>query len=189
MNRNSQVNAQNEYFIMNEIVNNENISQRDLSKKLNISLGTINLLINKMIKDGLIKMEQVSSKQVIYMLTPQGIINKSKKTVNYLKSHYKVICDTKKRIKVILENTTNKYNKLFILKSNNEMGDILLTATKEFIKENKTTNIYIVNDVFALDEEQKQEDTVLIHIIDDYELIKDLKDKYEIKLLNILEII
>ena len=60
----------NEYIIMSEVSENENVSQRELSRKLGVSVSTVNVLINKMIREGLIKMTLVSQKQVLYMLTP-----------------------------------------------------------------------------------------------------------------------
>ena len=68
--------SDNELKLMSEISENENITQRELSKKLNLSLGSVNILIKKMIKEGLIKMNQVSTRQVFYMLTPAGIMEK-----------------------------------------------------------------------------------------------------------------
>ncbi|HHU72069.1 MAG TPA: winged helix-turn-helix transcriptional regulator, partial [Clostridiales bacterium] len=76
--------ADNEYVIMSEVVENEYITQRELSKKLGVSVSTVNVLMNKMIREGLIKMTQVSQKQVLYMLTPVGMMEKAKKTVTYL---------------------------------------------------------------------------------------------------------
>ena len=71
--------SDNEYTIMSEIMDNENVSQRELSRKLGVSVSTVNALMNKMIKEGLIKMTQVSQKQVFYMLTPIGMMEKAKK--------------------------------------------------------------------------------------------------------------
>lgn len=71
---------------MSEIVDNENVSQRELSRKLGVSVSTVNALMNKMIKEGLIKMTQVSQKQVFYMLTPVGMVEKAKKNRELFKS-------------------------------------------------------------------------------------------------------
>ena len=96
--------SDNEYTIMSEIVDNENVSQRELSRKLGVSVSTVNALMNKMIKEGLIKMTQVSQKQVFYMLTPVGMVEKAKKTVSYLKVHYRAIYQTKEKSRKILGN-------------------------------------------------------------------------------------
>src|SRR6056297_3185710 len=103
MAQNNSLNIDNEYKLMSEISENENITQRELSKKLNLSLGSVNILIKKMIKEGLIKMDQVSQRQVFYMLTPVGMMEKAKKTSKYIRIHYKAINETKKKIKRTLE--------------------------------------------------------------------------------------
>ncbi len=99
MAQNKSVFSDNEYSILSEIEKNEHVTQRELSNKLGLSLGSVNVLINKMIKEGLIKMEQISQKQVFYMLTPVGMLAKAKKTVRYLKIHYRAIFETKEKIK------------------------------------------------------------------------------------------
>ena len=124
--------SDNEYTILNEIVDNENVTQRELSKKLGISVSTVNTLMNKMIREGLIKMTQVSQKQVLYMLTPVGMMEKAKKTVRYLQVHYRAIYETKEKIKVILEDLAKDHDVIYILKREDEMGEMLNVAIEEF---------------------------------------------------------
>lgn len=81
--------------MLSKISKNDKVTQRELPKDLGLSVSTVNLLMKKMIKEGLIKMNQVSSKQVLYMLTPMGIGNKALKTVSYLKGHYQAINENK----------------------------------------------------------------------------------------------
>ena len=92
-----------EYIILENIDKNANITQRELSQKAGISLGSVNILLNKMIKEGLIKIEKIPADRVLYMLTPKGILEKMNKTYQYIKIHYNYIDKTKNRIKTILE--------------------------------------------------------------------------------------
>lgn len=137
----------NEYAIMTEIIENENITQRELSKRLDVSVSTVNVLINKMIKEGLIKMTHVSQKQVLYMLTPVGMMEKAKKTVRYLKAHYRTIYETKERIKKIIKELVHDYDVVYILMSNDEMGEIIKIATEEIDIEGIHPNLKIVSSV------------------------------------------
>src|SRR6056297_3928555 len=116
MAQNNSLNIDNEYKLMSEISENENITQRELSKKLDLSLGSVNLLIKKMIKEGLIKMDQVSKRQVFYMLTPVGIMEKAKKTSKYIKVHYNAINQTKEKLKEVLEEINKEYDTTYVLK-------------------------------------------------------------------------
>ncbi|PHS31943.1 MAG: hypothetical protein COA82_09780 [Alkaliphilus sp.] len=189
MERNKYAHSYNEYFIMTEILDDENVSQRKLSKKLGLGLGTINVLVNKMIKEGLIKMEQVSQKQVIYMLTPAGMMEKTKKTINYIKSHYRAIHETKEKIKSILGELTLKHENIYILKPDDEMGNLIEVATAEYKAENKEQNVKIVNESFQYKSIKSQEtnSSVLIYASEDYEIMKSLVDKSNIEMVNLLE--
>ena len=68
--------------VLNCISKNENISQRELSLHTGISLGSINLIIKKMVKKGLVKIERINTNTLKYMLTPKGFAEKAMKTLS-----------------------------------------------------------------------------------------------------------
>ena len=123
----------NEYSIMAEIAEKEDISQRELSQKLGVSLGSVNVLLNKMVGEGLVKVQRVSSKQVLYMLTPVGMAEKAKKTYQYVKRHYTYINETKSRIKSYFEDVLeeNHTMTLIYIKDHSEIDDLVLAAINE----------------------------------------------------------
>ena len=125
------------YHILSEISENNNVTQRELSKNLRLSLGSINLIINKMIHEGLIKIEHVSQKQVLYMLTPKGFLEKANKTVQYLKVHYKAISETKETIKKVLTEQCKEHDAIYVLSEDMEMSAIIGLAVNEYTAKNK----------------------------------------------------
>lgn len=151
-----------EYIIMSEIEGNDTLTQRELSNKLGVSVSTVNVLINKMIKEGLIKINQVSKRQVLYMLTPQGILEKTKKTAQYLKSHYRAIYETKEKIKSVLTMLSQKHDVIFILMPKDEMGEIVRMAIGEFIERDFGVEI-ILSDNIDMDF-SKYKTSVLLHM-------------------------
>ena len=173
---------------MTEIIEDKHVSQRDLSRKLELGLGTINVLINKMIKEGLIKMEKVTHKQAAYMLTPVGMIEKAKKTISYIKSHYSAIHETKEKIKYIFEELNIKYENILVLKADGEMGNLIKTAVAEYKSENKSVNIKMVDKDFKFEsiKQQKMKNVVLVHAIENQEDIKDLLKIEDVKVVNLL---
>ena len=178
----------NEYMIMSEIMENENLTQRELSKKLGISVSTVNVLMNKMIKNGLIKMTQVSQKQMLYILTLAGMVEKTKKIMKYLKYHYRVIYETKEKIKSFLVELHNKYSAIFIIAPDDEMGLIIGFAVDEFSVINNKSNINIIkkNELSSI---KVSDSTVLLYIGEDQiQSIKGSvsKDLNVINLTNIL---
>jgi len=65
------------------------LSQRELSSRLGISLGKVNFLLNALIDKGLVKVENFkkSNNKIAYLynLTPRGIEEKTRMTYHFLK--------------------------------------------------------------------------------------------------------
>ncbi len=65
------------------------ISQRDLSKKIGLSLGSVNYIVKELIKKGYVKAQRFKNAYnkvaYIYVLTPQGINARVKQTQYFLK--------------------------------------------------------------------------------------------------------
>ena len=127
-----QVHLDKEYLILSEIESNEILTQRELSSKLGVSVSTVNVLINKMAREGLVKINQVSKRQVLYMLTPSGLSEKAKKTVLYLKRHYCAIYESKEKIKSVLEEVAQEHDIIFVLMPEDEIAEIIKIAVEEF---------------------------------------------------------
>ena len=76
-------------YIFREINKSPDLTQRELSFRLGISLGKVNFLINALIRKGFIKVENFkkSSNKIAYFycLTPGGIEEKSRMTYLFLK--------------------------------------------------------------------------------------------------------
>ena len=167
--------SDHEYKIMAEIAVNDKVSQRDLSRQLGLSVSTVNILIKKMIKEGLIKMNQVTTKQVLYMLTPEGMNIKAKKTVNYIKRHYDIINENKIKIRNLLNDLKVDNDVIYILIDDYQIKDIITTVVSE-IKSNK---VVFINSFTEINQEETNK--VLIYLstsdceLEEYEKIKGLR--------------
>ena len=75
--------------IFREIDRSPEMTQRELSSRLGISLGKVNFLINALIEKGFVKVENVrksnSKSAYLYYLTPLGIEKKNQTTCLFLK--------------------------------------------------------------------------------------------------------
>lgn len=76
------------YLVLNYLEENPNITQRDLSRKLGISLGSINYCIRALILIGHIKVKNFNASSnkmnYLYLLTPSGITAKISLTIEFL---------------------------------------------------------------------------------------------------------
>ncbi|RME91068.1 MAG: MarR family EPS-associated transcriptional regulator [Candidatus Hydrogenedentota bacterium] len=77
------------YKILREIQENPEISQRELAEKLGVSLGKTNYVLKALLEKGLLKMRNFrnnkNKKVYLYILTPEGMEQKSRLAVNFLK--------------------------------------------------------------------------------------------------------
>lgn len=178
--------SDNEYTIMSEIIENENVTQRELSRKLGVSVSTVNVLINKMIKEGLLKMTQVSQKQVFYMLTPVGMMEKAKKTLSYLKAHYRAIYEMKEKIKSVLGELAQEHDAINILIGDDEMGEIIGIAVNEFQLNLSESNIEIIDQHKKFDKKNFIL-PVLLHMEVDQEVLKEYEGIEGLKVINLAE--
>ncbi len=77
-----------ELILLSAVEGDPEMSQRELAHKTGLSLGTINILLKKMVREGLIKLERLPPDRVAYMMTPKGIEEKVTKTKAYIQGHY-----------------------------------------------------------------------------------------------------
>ena len=75
--------------LLRKLEENPQYTQRELSKDMGVSLGKINYCMKKLIEKGLVKLSNFSHNKdkvsYIYLLTPKGIEDKSKLTIEFLK--------------------------------------------------------------------------------------------------------
>ena len=75
--------------LLRKLEENPNYTQRELSKEMGVSLGKVNYCMKKLIEKGLVKLSNFSHNadkvSYIYLLTPKGIENKTKLTIEFLK--------------------------------------------------------------------------------------------------------
>ncbi len=91
--------------LMGEIDRNGNYTQRELSHRLNLSLGLVNTFLKRLVNKGYFKVKTMPRNRVKYFLTPEGLARKSKLTVEYLQYSVNFYRDIKKLL-------INKYKEM-----------------------------------------------------------------------------
>ena len=96
-----------EYTLLKILKDNPEMTQRQLSKELGLSLGKTNYVLHALIDKGLMKLSNFkrSDNKVgyLYILTPEGVEEKSKLAKNFLERKSDQYYRLKKEIE-ILEN-------------------------------------------------------------------------------------
>tara|TARA_X000000368_G_scaffold262910_1_gene208128 strand:+ start:2529 stop:2852 length:324 start_codon:yes stop_codon:yes gene_type:complete len=84
-NKDSEINLE----ILRNIEDNPNLTQRQMAKELDVSLGKINYLIKSLIEKGSLIIENFRTSDnklgYLYVITPKGIEQRRKLTLTFLK--------------------------------------------------------------------------------------------------------
>lgn len=77
------------YGLLKTLEDNPDLSQRDLAKRLGISLGKVNFCLNALVEKGSLKINNFRNNEnklaYAYLLTPHGVEEKARITVRFLK--------------------------------------------------------------------------------------------------------
>ena len=78
------VEARRELTVLEAITDDQHITQRNLAAKLGIALGLTNIYLKRLIRKGYIKCVNVQANRLLYLITPQGIAEKSRLTYDFM---------------------------------------------------------------------------------------------------------
>lgn len=80
------------FQLLKTLEKNSSLSQRDLAKRLGVSLGKINFCLNALVEKGCLKINNFRNSEnkqaYAYLLTPRGVEEKARMTVHFLR--YKI---------------------------------------------------------------------------------------------------
>ena len=93
---------QDHFNVLRKIQNKPESTQRELAEDLGFSSGKINYCLNALKSKGLVKISNFKKNPnkvgYIYILTPKGIAEKTKLTINFMKMKMKEYEELKKEI-------------------------------------------------------------------------------------------
>jgi len=93
---------ESEFYVLRELSQNNNLTQRELSKRLGLSLGSINFVLKALMKKGYIKMQSFKDSdnkaKYIYVLTPKWLYDKAILTKEFINNKLQEYESLKKEI-------------------------------------------------------------------------------------------
>jgi DNA-binding Lrp family transcriptional regulator len=121
-----------ELKIIDEISRTSKLTQRELSKRTNLSLGAVNIILKRLIKRGILKTKNLNPKKVEYFLTPKGFSEKAKKSYNYVLKTVNLVKLVREEIAKIVLDEYNRGQKKFVVLGNDDLADIIELALRGF---------------------------------------------------------
>ena len=83
-----------------EAIENDTLpSQRDLARKLNVSLGLVNSFIKRLAHKGYFKITTIPRNRISYMLTPKGAAEKTRLTYEYIQYSFEFYKNARQKLR------------------------------------------------------------------------------------------
>jgi len=124
----------NELEILKSVDEENSITQRELAKRTGISLGSVNVLIKRLIHKGLIKIEHINSRTIKYILTPKGLMEKARLTYQYVVQSYNYISNIELKLEQIINSRKNT-GKVVLYGVKDEIYDIITAKLRAMDEE------------------------------------------------------
>ena len=73
-----------ELRILEQIEQDPDATQADLAARLGVAIGTINWYVKRLVSKGHVKVTRLQRRRLRYLITPEGITEKSRLAVEYV---------------------------------------------------------------------------------------------------------
>ena len=90
--------------ILEEIEKDQNPSQRDLARTLNVSLGLVNSFIKRLAHKGYFKITSIPRNRIKYILTPKGAAEKTRLTYLYIQHSLEFYKTARHKLRKVFQN-------------------------------------------------------------------------------------
>ena len=195
-----------------ELKKNPSVSQRSLAHKLNISLGLTNAILQNLIHRGWVKVQKMTGRKILYLITPQGITratnlvyDRFRETQNYyqytkelLTSYLTDLYNQSKR-RAVIYGTSQLAEITYLslldspLKLNSIITDDPASSKKKFLGHEVLTLSDFIEKYSQQLSEKSQEELVIISTINPGKLQQEIKKykkiKDNLKIINLEDIL
>ncbi len=158
-----------ELEILERLESNGHLTQRDLSKEVGIALGLVNHLLKKMVTKGWIKIKNIDSKKIRYLITPEGAREKSSLLYKRVESTIHFYLEAKRVIKDKIIHLKNDGIEDVSIYGINHISEVLFIVLKELgleltyvVEETKDGKEWFGYNVIGMEEFVENKDSVLI---------------------------
>lgn len=117
--------AEKEFKVLSQLGNDANITQRQISQNVGLSLGLVNIILKKLIKKGYVKIKRLNRRNLQYFLTPKGFSEISRRSYQYFRRTMNSVRRIKEKIQELVLKEYSKGKTEFIILGDGELADIV----------------------------------------------------------------
>lgn len=123
--------AQRDLQLLNGVEQNAAITQRTLANHLGVALGLTNLYLKRLTRKGYIKIITIPRHRIKYLLTPQGMAEKSRLTYQYMEYSLTYYRQMRERLKVMLTERAKVGAKRVVICGTGELAELAYISLRE----------------------------------------------------------
>jgi DNA-binding MarR family transcriptional regulator len=117
--------------ILEELSNNDSLTQRDLSSRLGIALGLVNSYIKNLVAKGFLTVKAIPPKRYAYYLTPKGFTEKTRLTYDLLHDYTRVYREARNNLKTLFHELQQSGTKRIVFAGADEVAEIAYITLQE----------------------------------------------------------
>jgi len=125
------IQAQRDLQLLNEVEQNAAVTQRSLAGKLDVALGLTNLYLKRLARKGYIKITTIPRHRIKYLLTPQGMAEKSRLTYLFMQHSLLFYRDMRQRLKIVLTERAKAGSKRIVIYGTGELAELAYISLRE----------------------------------------------------------
>ncbi len=118
-------------LLLDEISKNNELTQRDLSKKLGVALGLVNSYLKNLASKGYITVSNIPRKRYKYYLTPRGFAEKTRLTYQHLQNFTSLYRTARRDFRTLFNEIKKMDVKRIVFCGVDEITEIAYLSLKE----------------------------------------------------------
>ncbi len=113
-----------ELTLLEEIEHDPDVTQASLAIQLGVAVGTVNLLIKRLISKGYVKVKRAQRRKLRYIITPEGLAFRANLAVHYIETSLHLYRKTRLQVRDLLAQAHQAgYNQVTIV-GDGDIADI-----------------------------------------------------------------
>ena len=125
------IEARRELTALDAVARDQRITQRGLAAKMGIALGLANIYLKRLIRKGYIKCTSVQSNRLLYLITPQGIAEKSRLTYEFMDYSLHLYREVRQHLTEVLRPCREEGAKRIAVFGTGEAAELAYLSLKE----------------------------------------------------------
>ncbi len=117
--------------LLDELTQNPGTTQRELSKRIGVALGLTNLMLRRLLKKGYVKIAGTKRSRIRYLITPQGILEKSRLTYEFIEYSLALYSRVRRFLREQLAILAQTGHRRVLLYGTGELAELTFLALRE----------------------------------------------------------